>query len=114
MILGGNFYCNADCIINAGKKIEIGKDVLLGWNVTIIDGDGHVMLHSEQEMPRYEEISIGDHVWLAANSSVLKGSMIKNDSVVAYGGIVSKKMELPNVIIGGQNKVLRTDSNWRK
>lgn len=114
MILGSNFYCNADCIINAGKKIEFGKDALLGWNVTVIDGDGHTMLHSEQEMPRYDEISIGDHVWLAANSSVLKGSIIRNDSVVAYGGIVSKKIEQPNVIIGGQNKILRTDSNWRR
>lgn len=114
LILGCNFYCNADCIINAGKKVEFGNDALLGWNVTVIDGDGHAMLHSEQEMPRYEEIFIGNHVWLAANSSVLKGSLIGNDTVVAYGGIVSKRIEQPNVIIGGQNKVLRTNSNWRK
>ena len=114
LILGNNFYCNADCIINAGEKIVFGNDALLGWNVTVIDGDGHAILHNEQEMPRYEEIRVGNHVWLAANSTVLKGSYVANDSVVAYGAIVSKKMKQSNVIVGGQNKILRTDTNWRK
>ena len=85
---------------------------MLGWNVTVIDGDGHTMLHSKQKMPRYEEIYIGDHVWMASNSSVLKGSLILNDSVIAYGGIVTKKIEQSNVIIAAQNKIIGYDRNW--
>lgn len=72
------------------------------------------MVHENNDMPKYEDIKIGNHVWLAANSSVLKGSTVGDDSVVAYGAVVSKNMEQRNVIIGGQNRILRTNTNWRK
>lgn len=114
LTLGKNFYCNANCIINAGKQVTFGDDVLLGWNVTVIDGDGHTMIHENKDMPKYEEIKIGNHVWLAANSSILKGSIVEDDSVVAYGAVVSKNIDQRNVIIGGQNRILRTNTNWRK
>ena len=110
--LGNDFYCNADCILNAGKKIVFGNNALLGWNVTVMDGDGHTMLNGDTAMPKYKPIEIGNHVWLTANSSVLKGSCIANDSVVAYGGIVSKNIDQSNVLIGKQNKILRTNVNW--
>ena len=77
-----------------------------------MDGDGHTMLNGDTAMPKYKPIEIGNHVWLAANSSVLKGSCITNDSVVAYGGIVSKNIDQSNVLIGKQNKILRTNVNW--
>lgn len=114
LTLGKNFYCNANCIINAGKQVIFGDDALLGWNVTVIDGDGHTMIHENNDMPKYEEIIIGNHVWLAANSSILKGSTVGDDSVVAYGAIVSKNIDQRNVIIGAQNRILRTNTNWRK
>lgn len=40
---GDRFYCNSNCIINSGKKITFDEDCLLGWNVSVMDGDGHEM-----------------------------------------------------------------------
>lgn len=112
--MGSNFYCNANCIINAGKQIVFGDNALLGWNVTVIDGDGHTIIRENNDIPKYDDITIGDHVWLAAKSSVLKGSTVRKDSVVAYGAIVSKNMEQQNIIIGGQNRIIRTNIDWRR
>lgn len=112
--IGEDFYCNANCIINAGRKIGFGDSSLLGWNVTVIDGDGHAMIYGQNEMDQYDEIQIGNHVWLAAESSVLKGGQKKDNSVVAYGAVVSREIDQKNVLIGGHNKILRTNVNWKK
>ena len=34
---GKNFSCNSNCILNAGKSVLFGDDVLIGWNALVID-----------------------------------------------------------------------------
>ncbi len=62
----------------------------------------------------YEPVKIGDHVWIASNASVLKGSDIKSGTVVGYGSIISKSIEKDHVLLGGINKVLKDNIDWRK
>lgn len=112
--LGDNFYCNANCIINASKEIIIGNDFLMGWNGTIIDGDGHNMFHDNQPVERSQEIHIGSHVWCAGNVSILKGSVLPDDTVVAYNGVITKKFSQKNTLVGGVNKRLAENVNWNK
>ena len=112
--IGDHFYCNANCIINCGNEMKIGNDVLIGWNVTILDGDGHHIAHNNIFKDIYEPVKIGDHVWIASNASVLKGSDIKSGTVVGYGSIISKSMEKDHVLLGGINKVLKDNIDWRK
>lgn len=115
LVIGRNFYCNANCIINSGKSIRIGDDALLGWDVTLIDGDGHRMIKQTSEREDiFAPIEIGNHVWIAAKSSILKGSYIDDDSVIAYGGLVSKKFNEKNILIGGNNQVLKKGIEWTK
>lgn len=114
IIFGNNFYANSGLIINAGKEIKIGQDCLLGWNITILDGDGHKIIHNGNQSPTYDEINISDRVWIASNVTLLKGSSIPSNSVVAYGSLVTKKIQNANVLIGGNNKVLQEDIYWIK
>lgn len=111
---GDHFYCNANCILNAVERICFGDDVLLGWNCTIIDGDGHTIVSECRETTRHEPIEIGNHVWLASGVTILKGSKIADGGVVAANGCVSKKYESNNLLIGGFNKVLREEISWER
>lgn len=43
-IIGDKFSSNTGLVIPCGKLIVFGNDYLLGWNVTVIDGDGHKIL----------------------------------------------------------------------
>lgn len=106
---GDGFWCNADCIINVGKNIKFGKDCHIGWNVMILDGDGHAV---NDKSIRYDDIEIGNHVLIAHGVSVLKGSLIPDGCVVAAKGLVSKKISRLNSLIGGFNKILREDITW--
>lgn len=114
LIIGDGFYCNADCVLNCSRRISIGQDCLLGWKCTIIDGDGHSIVWRGNKQEKSEDIIIGDHIWLASHVSVLKGSEIKNDTVVAFGGLVSHKYVEGNVLLGGNNQVLKREISWMK
>lgn len=113
LTIGNNFGCNANCLINCGQKMYLSENSLLGWNATVMDGDGHNMISNGELKPKYSPVYIGDHTWLAAHATVLKGSRIGNDSVVAYGGIVSAKYEEDALLLGGVNKVLKKNINWK-
>lgn len=113
--IGANFYCNANCIINAGKNIFIGDDVLVGWNCTIIDGDGHYIgdFASLSFNEKYDDIFIGNHVWLASNSTILKGSFVNDNSIIGYGSLISKNFKQENILICGANKIVKEGVTWK-
>lgn len=111
--IGVNFRCNTDCIFNAGNYIEIGDDCLLSWNIMILDGDGHDIytqdcIHNTSK----KTIKIGTHVWICANSMILKGTSIQDNSVIGAGSIVSKRISENNVLIAGNNFIVKKNINW--
>lgn len=79
-----------------------------------MDGDGHRIRYKDIEKEKYESVSVGDHVWLAANSTVLKGGKISARSVIAFRGIVSKNFSDTNVMIGEINRIIKHDVSWEK
>ena len=97
--IGDYFRCNANCIINSGKKISIGSDVLFSWNITAIDGDGHTIIYEDKVKPAYDDIKIGNHVWVCSDVTLLKKAVICDGSIVASKAIVSKNMNLANVLV---------------
>ena len=53
-----------------------------------------------------KSITVGDRVWLGNNTTVLKGAVISNDSIVATGSIVTKFFSESNVILAGNPAVV--------
>lgn len=111
---GKSYSNNVNCIINSSKNIVFGDDVLIGWESTIIDGDGHEIISNGVPSERSEEIIIGNHVWIASYTRILKGSEIRDNSVVAMNALVSKKFCEENILIGGINKKINEKIDWRK
>ncbi|PWT34546.1 hypothetical protein DKZ22_09360 [Limosilactobacillus reuteri] len=97
LTINNDVYINRNVLIQCENKIELGKDTLLGWNVSLRDTDGHSLNSSGQTRSENAPILIGKKVWLAANVVILKGSIITNGSIVATGSIV------PGVIVKREN-----------
>ena len=114
--LGKNFRCNYSSMISScDDDINIGDDVVLGWNVTIKSEDGHYLIEKGQIKPKSLPVTIGNHVWICSNSSILKGSRIGNDCVIAYGSVVSNRTFSANLLIGGIPAIQRKDSiSWQE
>jgi hypothetical protein len=102
LFLGSNFAISGTTTIICNKKINVGNNVQCSWNSLITDSDAHRIYAEDGEwLNPPEEINIGNKVWIAANATVLKGSVICDNTVVASNSLVNKKFNESNCIIGG-------------
>lgn len=99
-----------------GKTITIGNDCLTSADIHCRTTDSHTILNQDGErINPAQNISIGDHVWIGASVTLLKGASIGSDSVVSYGSIVTKAIEETNCIIAGTPaKIVKQGINWDK
>ena len=112
LCLGKNFSMNKNGFIYCADCINIGDDVLIGWNVNVRDNDGHNIYYDDGHRNTMRPVNIGRHVWIAADSSILKCSL-GDGIVVASNTVVYKSFLNPNVLIGGQPvKVLKENIQW--
>jgi len=118
---GQGFSCNNGCKISSTQKIVFGNNVLLGGNVVVRDSDGHSIfdINEANEIikchPNTAEVKIGNHVWIANNCSVLKGVIIPDENVVAYGSLVTQLIEGKHQIIAGSPaKVIKSNILWKR
>ncbi len=115
IVFGNNFYCNAKCIINSSSNITFGEENLIGWKTEILTSGGHKIfqLNEEKKQKLENKITIGNHVWIASNVTILGGT-IGDDSVVATKACISKSFEQSNILIGNFNKMLKENIDWKK
>ena len=112
--MGDGFSCNANFLCSCAKGISFGNNCLIGWNCTVIDGDGHNIFFRGAEnevINKPQPIVIGNNVWLASNVSVLKGAELKSGVVVGYGSVVTGKHLEDNSLLCSNNKVVCKKNN---
>lgn len=101
----------AHTIIMVYRRIEIGKDFLCAWNVFITDSDWHYIKGQNHQA----DVKIGDHVWVANNNNILKGSIIGNNSIVASNSKIINKTFPENVLIAGLSpKIIKSNIEWSR
>ena len=117
------FYCDY------GSHIEVGKNLFMNYNCTIIDvakvviGDncqiapnvaiytaGHPV-HPDTRNTLYEYgigVTIGDTVWIGGNTVILPGVHIGSNTVIGAGSVVTK--DIPDWVIAAGNpcRVIRS------
>ena len=114
------FSSNANLVISCANKIIFGKDCLLGWNITIMDNDGGNLIldkDSNLELNKAQEISIGEHVWIGSETSVLKGSIIPNGCVIGFKsnvcGIKDSTFE-NTILVGNPARSIKENIVWNR
>lgn len=113
--LGENFDANNGFNCICKENISFGEDCLLGWDVTVLDSDGHRMTVNGKSIKETVPVNIGSNVWMGAKTTVLKGSCIKDNTVVGYGTLVSGSYDDNSIIVGGKGKSMKKDSIvWMK
>jgi len=110
LFVGRNGYLNNNCRINVFKRVEIGDRVFIGEECCIRDSDNHAFKDSSK--PVAADIHIGNHVWIGARVTVLKGVTIGDGSVVAAGSLVCRDIPPHCLAAGVPAKVIKTNVDW--
>lgn len=100
-----------------GKKITVGKNCMLASDISVRTGDSHSILARQdgERINPAEDVYIGDNVWVATKTTLLKGTRIPNGSIVGTGALVTKKFDKTNVlIVGSPAKIAKEDVEWIK
>lgn len=104
---GKNFY------LSSNKSVSFGENVLLGWNVAVRDSDGHSIIVDGKKKTSEKAIIIGNHVWIGSDTTLLKGCVVKDNSIIATKAVVTKLFNEGNVIIGGfPARIIEHGVNW--
>lgn len=99
--IGDGMYCNKNGFFRVRSNIKFGNEALIGWNCCFCDYDGHSVIRDGKPQPPTLPIVIGNHVWVASNSTINKNVRIGDGSIVASGSVVTKQFEETNIMIGG-------------
>ncbi len=112
---GNNFYANRNLQIECYKDISFGNDVLMGWNISIRDSDGHTIRLNGTARPSAGRITIGRHVWVASDVTILKNSAIRPGCAVGCNSTVCGKYYPENCLIAGSPAaVVRENIEWEE
>ena len=112
--IGNNSSVNCYNMIACRKEILIGNDVQLSPNVQIYDHDHDFRANGGIKAGKYKtgSITIGNNVWIGANSIILRGSKIGDNAVIAAGSIV--KGEVPAGAVFIQGRLYNCTNDFKK
>ncbi len=111
---GDNFEAGHDLLIICHKDISFKQDVLLSWNVSVMDADGHrIYDENDHESNPPRPIQIGRHTWVGCHTTILKGSCLPEESIVASHALITKSFTHKHCIIAGNpGRVIKTNQRW--
>lgn len=104
--------------INAQEhsSIAIGKDCMFSANIIVRTSDSHPIYDGESghRINPARSVAIGDHVWISAGSTILKGVTIGNGAIVGNGSIVTHDVPHQSIVAGIPAKVIKRGIMWDK
>ncbi|ETZ22603.1 DapH/DapD/GlmU-related protein [Pedobacter sp. V48] len=121
----GSVLIGNESIIGIGSvvigPVTIGDYVMIAQNV-VISGLNHgyqdVSLPPSKQEDIRKQITIGDNVWIGANSVVTAGIDIGKHSVIGAGSVVTKSIPEYCVAVGNPAKVvkkyIKETASWEK
>ena len=105
---GSNVYANFHLTLVDDTDIYVGDNVMIGPNVTISAGTHPVHPELRRKQAQYNlSITIGSNVWIGANSVILPGVRIGDNTVIGAGSVVTRDIPANVVAVGSPCRVLR-------
>jgi acetyltransferase-like isoleucine patch superfamily enzyme len=93
--------------------VEIGAECLLGANVMIVDTDFHPLAAEGRRHNHHPacigtaEVVLERNVFVGANSIILKGVRIGENSVIGAGSVVARDVPANSIAAGNPCRLLR-------
>ncbi|MCU9952474.1 MULTISPECIES: DapH/DapD/GlmU-related protein [Burkholderia] len=100
MKIGRNVFVNQNCTFYDLGGLEIGDDVMIGPNVSLITSGHPVEPSRRRDFVVAKPIVIERNVWIGAGATIIGGVTVGENSVVAAAAVVTRDVP-PNTLVGG-------------
>ncbi|MEO7690486.1 MAG: sugar O-acetyltransferase [Sphingomonas sp.] len=105
--LGRNVFINQNCTMYDLGGIDIGDDVMIGPNVSLITSSHPLEPSQRRACVIAKPIVIERNVWIAAGATIIGGVTIGENSVVAAGSVVTRDVPANSLAGGNPARVIR-------
>jgi len=106
--VGRNVFINQNCTFYDLGGIDIGDDVMIGPNVSLITSSHPIAPSRRRDGVIASPIVIGKSVWIAANVTIIGGVTIGENAVVAAASVVTKDVPANTLVAGNPARVIRS------
>ena len=91
--IGDKTTVSGRCLFSAveGTKILVGEDCMFSGEILVQTCDGHSIIQNGCRVNPSKDIIFGNHVWVGQRVTVLKGSVIPQNSILGAGALVTGK-----------------------
>src|SRR5699024_1754638 len=90
--MGDHVYANFNLVLVDDAVIEIGDHVMIGPNVVLCTGTHPVSPRLRAKEAQYNKrVKVGSGVWIGANTMVMPGVTIGENSIIGAGSVVTKE-----------------------
>lgn len=118
--IGERTFVGASLLVSA-IGIDVGNDVLISWNVTIVDHNSHSIEFSNRKndvidwktgyrdwsMVVQQKVVIHDKAWIGFGAIILKGVTIGEGAIIAAGSVVTRDVPPWTIVGGNPAKVIK-------
>lgn len=91
---------------------------MLSSNVVFRASDGHRIFDLDSGdvvINRAKPIIIGNHVWIGSGATIMKGTQVLDNSIIATQAVVTKKFDKPNIVVeGNPAQAVRENVDWSR
>lgn len=118
IVIGRNTSMNVFCHLNASEHnttIHIGEDCMLSHHIVICTSDAHPIYNQEGvRLNPAKDIELGQHVWVARRSVIMKGAKIGDGCVVGSHSMVNKAIPQNCLVVGMPARIVKENIHWTK
>jgi galactoside O-acetyltransferase len=121
IVIGNNVFIGGGAIIDCLNQVTVEDDVLISYQVIIMDSDNHSLRASERigDLKRWRNheydwshvngapVVIRSKAWIGARAIITKGVVVGEGGIVASGAVVTKDVPPYTIVAGNPARVIR-------
>lgn len=113
MQIGSRTFINQSSTVHCTLRISIGRDCAIGWCSNILDSDLHSINHNGVQINPDAPVTIGNKVWVGANSAILKGTTIEDNVILGINSLVSgRTLKSGRIYAGNPAAPIKEHDSW--
>ncbi len=104
------------CAQENGVSIRVGKDCMFSNNVIVRTSDSHPIydLQTQERINKAKDVVIGNHVWIAPNTKIMKGAQIEDGAIIGSDTMVNRGVPANTLAVGHPARIVKQNVKWTR